>query len=147
MDAETTDTELTTDTAETTQTVDDENTEAVDTTDETADDTFSRSYVEKLRDENAKLRTRAQGADELRARLHTALVTATGKLADPNDFPYDPADTDLLSDPEALNTAIDEFLEAKPHLRSRTPRGDVGQGNRGPADAPVNLIEMLKSRV
>jgi hypothetical protein len=133
-------TELTTDITETVSTD--------DTTAETAEntiETFSRSYVEKLRDENAKLRVRAQNTDELRARLHTELVKATGKLADPNDFPY--SDAYFLNDPEALNTALDELIAEKPHLRSRTPKGDVGQGNRGPADAPVNLIELLKTRV
>ena len=35
-------------------------------------DTFSRDYVEKLRQENGKYRQRAQRADDLAHRLHTA---------------------------------------------------------------------------
>lgn len=126
---------------------------AVDTTETAAEttgatagtaETFSADYVRQLRDEAAKLRVRAQHTDELRARLHTELVRATGKLADPNDFPYSPEDADLLDDPEALNAAIDALLAEKPHLRSRTPRGDIGQGKRGTADNPVNFLDILK---
>lgn len=109
--------------------------------------------IRKLRKEAATLRERAKAAearaartDSLAARLHTELVRASGKLADPHDFPYNP-DADLLDDPEAFHQAIDEFVEAKPHLRSRTPRGDVGQGSRGKAEEPVNLLNILKSHV
>lgn len=109
--------------------------------------------IRKLRKEAATLRDRAKAAEaraarttSLAARLHTELVRASGKLADPADFPYNP-DADLLDDPEAFNQAIDEFVEAKPHLRSRTPKGDVGQGNRGKAEEPVNLLNILKSYV
>ncbi|OBF39231.1 hypothetical protein A5724_08820 [Mycobacterium sp. ACS1612] len=119
--------------------------ETVNTDEENAD-TFSRSYVEKLRDENAKLRVRGQRADELAHRLHTELVRATGRLADPADLEFDPTrDADLLDDPEALNAAIEELLQQKPHLRSRKPIGDIGQGVRGTAKEPVNLLGILKN--
>lgn len=49
-------------------------------------DSFPRDYVEKLRDENAKYRQRAQQSDQLAQRLHTALVEATGALQDPSDL-------------------------------------------------------------
>lgn len=106
-------------------------------------DSFSRSYVEKLRRENAGYRERAQRADELANRLHTALVAATGKLADPTDLPFDAAH---LDDADALATAVDELLGRKPHLASRRPFGDVGQGNRGNSPEPVNLADMLRAR-
>lgn len=118
----------------------------VDATDDEIDsgtDTFSRAYVEKLRKESAGYRERAQRADDLAARLHTALVSATGRLADPTDLPFDAAN---LDDEQALSGAIDELLTRKPHLASRRPFGDVGQGNRGAAAEPVNLADMLRAR-
>ena len=51
-------------------------------------ETFPRSYVEELRQENGKYRQRAQKADTYAQRLHTELVRATGKLADPTDLPF-----------------------------------------------------------
>lgn len=107
-------------------------------------DTFSRSYVENLRDENAKLRVRAQHTDELSHRLHRALVEQTGRLADPSDLAFD---HEHLSDPDKLTADIDALLETKPHLRSRTPKGDVGQGNRGKPDDPVSFLSVLKQFV
>lgn len=112
-----------------------------DTTEE-SEDVFTRAYVETLRDENAKLRVRAQGADELRHRLHFALVERTGLLADPSDLEYS---EDHLADPESLTGAIDALLESKPHLRNRTPRGDVGQGVRGAVEQPASLLSILKN--
>jgi hypothetical protein len=100
---------------------------------ETEPETFDREYVQKLRTENAKYRTRAQQTDDLGRRLHAELVKATGRLADPADLAYD---EEHLSDPEKLTQAIDSLLEAKPHFKSRKPVGDIGQGNRGPAAQP-----------
>lgn len=127
---------------------DDTQTDETETSDddETEDDTttFSRTYVEKLRRESAGYRERANQADELGRRLHTALVAATGRMADPTDLAYEPTH---LDDEDALIAAIDELLAAKPHLASRRPFGDVGQGNRGkPTDAPVNLADLLRAR-
>jgi hypothetical protein len=123
--------------------------EPVEDTIEHADDaeTFPRDYVEKLRRESANYRDKANTvetrADELATRLHAALVTATGRLADPSDLAYSP---DHLDSAEALTEAIDALTAAKPHLKSRTPRGDVGQGVRGSADAQVNILDMLRQR-
>lgn len=122
-------------------------TEDDDNADDENDDTatsFSRTYVEKLRRENAGYRERANRADELAQRLHTALVAATGRMADPTDLAFDAAH---LDDDDALTTAIDELLAKKPHLATRRPFGDVGQGRRGSAsEAPVNLADILRSR-
>lgn len=109
---------------------------------DTGTNNFSRTYVEKLRRENATYRERAQGADDLAKRLHTALVTATGKLADASDLPFDAAH---LDDADALAAAIDDLLAGKPHLASRRPFGDVGQGNRGNSAEPVNLADLLRA--
>lgn len=125
---------------------DDESDDANDADSENDDGTttFSRTYVEKLRRENAGYRERANQADELARRLHTALVTATGRMADPTDLPFN---TTHLDDETALTDAIEELLAKKPHLASRRPFGDVGQGNRGKAGEPaVNLADMLRAR-
>jgi hypothetical protein len=107
----------------------------------TEGDTFTREYVEGLRGENAKYRTRAQRADEFAHRLHAELVKATGRLADPADLDYA---EEHLTDPEAMNTAINELLTAKPHLRKPVaPGGDVGQGRRS-AEEPASLLGILK---
>ena len=105
-------------------------------------DTFPREYVEKLRDENAKYRQRAQKADDLAKRLHNALVAASGRLADPSDLPYEESH---LDDPEALETAISELLAKKPHLGSRKPSGNIGQGVSGSTGA-VDLAAMMRAR-
>lgn len=112
-------------------------------TDETEPDTFPREVVEKLRQENGKYRQRAGQADELAMRLHTELVRATGRLADPTDLPFDP---EHLDDPEKLTAAVDALLDAKPHLATRRPSGDIGQGQRGPATGAFSLLDMLKER-
>lgn len=102
--------------------------------------TFPREYVVKLRDESAKHRQRAADRDTLAERLHVALVTATGRLADPTDLTFD--DT-YLDDPEALTAAIDDLLARKPHLASRRVVGDVGQGVAG-IDPAVDLAGILR---
>lgn len=106
-------------------------------------DVFPREVVEKLRQENGRYRQRAQQADTLAERLHTELVRATGKLADPTDLPFDP---EHLDDPDALAAAVDQLLTRKPHLAARRPAGDIGQGNRGSAPAPFSLLGLLKER-
>lgn len=121
--------------------------EAEDATQETPDEaqgdaeTFPREYVEKLRKEAADARTRAKRADELGAALFTERVRATGRLADPSDLPFS---DELLADPDALSEAIGTLLAKKPHLASRTPRGDVGQGSTG-AGGDVDLAALLRA--
>lgn len=105
-------------------------------------DTFPRSYVEELRRENGKYRQRAQEFDSLANRLHTELVRATGKLADPTDLPFD---AEHLDDPDKLTAAIEELLARKPHLAARRPAGDIGQGPSAPA-AGVDLAAILRGQ-
>ena len=111
---------------------------------EPADDaeTFPREYVERLRREAAGHRERAQRADTYGQRLHVQLVAATGRLADPTDLPYDESH---LDDADALTAAVDELLARKPHLASRRPTGDVGQGVSAIADS-VDLAGLLRAR-
>ena len=105
-------------------------------------ETFTAEYVAKLRDESAKYRTRAKDRDDLAERLHTSLVAATGRLADPSDLTFD---NDHLGDADALTTALDDLLTRKPHLGSRKPSGDIGQGATGSPEA-VDLAAMLRAR-
>ena len=114
--------------------------QTTDTTNDTAE-TFPREYVEKLRDENAKYRQRAGQSDDLAKRLHLELVKATGRLADPTDLPFDDAH---LSDPDALTAAVEALLAAKPHLTSRKPTGDIGQG-ASVVDDTFSLSGLLRS--
>ena len=65
-------------------------------------ETFPREVVEKLRQENGRYRQRAGQADELAQRLHTELVRATGRLADPTDLPFD---EDHIADAGKMVTA------------------------------------------
>ncbi|MGX9296124.1 hypothetical protein [Tsukamurella paurometabola] len=108
-------------------------------------DMFPRSYVEQLRQENGKYRQDARDAaaraDDLAQRLHTAMVTATGKLADPTDLPFDA--THLEDDGARLTQAIDDLLARKPHLGARRVGGDIGQGSRN-GSGGVNLLGMLR---
>ncbi len=104
---------------------------------------FDRPYVEKLRKEAADARVRAKDRDTLAAALWSARVAATGRLADPTDIPL-PDDADPL-DAEAIEVAVTELLARKPHLASRKPRGDVGQGMAG-STSSVDLAGMLRSR-
>ena len=115
--------------------------------DQPADDddaeTFPRSYVERLRRENQRYRDQAGHADDYAHRLHTELVRATGRLADPTDVAFD---AEHLADADQLDAAITALLDAKPHLAARRPAGDIGQGNRGTPGA-FSLLDTLKSRV
>lgn len=106
-------------------------------------DTFTRDYVEGLRQENGKYRQRAANADELANRLHTELVRATGRLADPSDLPFD---EDHLADAGKMVAAIDDLLTRKPHLATRRPVGEIGQGRMSEAGANVDLAAILRGK-
>lgn len=138
-DIETTEPDQTED-VETPETPEDVETTAEDT-EQTEPETFPREYVEKLRRESAGYRDKAKKTDELAQRLHTALVAATGRLADPTDLPYDEAH---LDDEDALLAALDALLAGKPHLANRRPQGDVGQGASA-GGAGVSLAGLLRA--
>ena len=107
-------------------------------------ETFPREVVEELRRENGKYRQQAKQADAYAHRLHIELVRATGRLADPSDLPFDAAHLD--DDGVRLAEAIDALLESKPHLATRRPSGDIGQGQRGTSSEPFSLLGLLKGR-
>lgn len=109
--------------------------------------TFPRAYVEELRAEAAAQRVKGKRADALAAALVTAYAGATGRLADPSDLAYDEAllDDDGLPDPAKVRAAVDTLLERKPHLASRRPVGDVGQGARPDGPDGVSLAGLLRA--
>lgn len=112
-------------------------------------ESFPAAYVKKLRKENADYRTRAGRADELEekntamaTRLHAALVARDGRLANPDDLPFNP---DHLEDETALTAAITDLIKSRPGLKARSAGGDIGHGNRGTANhKPVSLIDMIR---
>lgn len=106
-------------------------------------DTFPRSYVEKLRRENAEQRAKAKNAEDLAAALWSERVKATGRLADATDLPL-PEGVDPM-DPEAVDTAVADLLGRKPHLAARVPRGNAGQGYQ-PEGATYSLGAALRAR-
>ena len=67
---------------------------------------------------------------------------ATGKRADATDTPFDEVH---LEDAEALAIAIENLLAKRPHLASRRPTGDIGQG---PSQHPatVDLSALVRQR-
>ena len=105
-------------------------------------ETFPREYVEKLRKENAGYREKAKRSDDYAHQLHAALVKETGRLADPSDLPFDDAH---LTDPTTLVAAIDQLLGSKPHLASRKPTGDIGQGIMSEARETISLAGLLRA--
>lgn len=110
--------------------------------DEQADEhtTFSREYVEELRGEAAKYRTRAKHTEQVERRLHEALVRLDGRLHDASDLDFDPK----RLEGDGVEAAITALLEAKPHLAKRAPSGDVGAGVRGEVDAAPDLISIMR---
>lgn len=107
-------------------------------------ETFPRAYVDKLRKEAAGHRDRAKRADEFAAALWEARVAASGRLADATDLPM-PEDADPL-DTEAVEAAVEDLLARKPHLATRRPSGNIGQGV-GSAPQNVSLAGMLRANV
>jgi hypothetical protein len=138
--AETTDVETDVDTAPETN---EENHET-----ETDGDTivYAKSDLAKLRRSQDAYRQRAKTAEgrvaDLVQQRHEALVRLDGRLQDSTDLPFDP---DAVLEPDQITETITEMITAKPHLKSRKPTGDIGQGVRGTADEPFNLIGAIKA--
>lgn len=111
--------------------------------DEQSDTNDADDTIRRLRKENAAARVKAKETEALARKVHTALVSATGRLVDPEVLPYD---AEHLTDSEKLSAAIDKLTEAKPYLKAVKASGDVGQGNRGGAASGggVNLLERLR---
>jgi hypothetical protein len=107
--------------------------------------TFDYEYVKGLREEAKSWRIKAAKADELQARLHAEVTKADGRLADPQDLPFDP---EHLTDPQKHADAITELLNAKPHYATRKPApgSTIHQGPVGaPVDPKPDLIAGLRA--
>lgn len=109
--------------------------------------TFPASYVKELRDEAAKARLKGKRADSLASKLITSMASATGRLADPTDLPFSEAllDDEGMPDEAKVIAAIDDLLKRKPHLASRKPSGDVGQGVTNGTSKEFSLADMLRA--
>lgn len=70
-----------------------------------------------------------------------ALTTA--RLADPTDLEFS---EDHLDAPDALAAALDDVLARKPHLATRRPTGEIGQGASPLAASSVDLAALLRQR-
>lgn len=112
-------------------------------------DTFPRSYVDKLRKESQSLRERLREAesqtakaDDYAKRLHEALVKADGRLVDPEALPFQ---AEHLESSEALEEAIGSILEKKPYLSATRFAGPIKQGATKVSEE-VNLLSILQAR-
>jgi hypothetical protein len=94
-------------------------------------DTFPREVVEKLRQENGKHRQRAQRADTYAERLHTELVRATGRPADPSDLEFA---EDHLDNPDAMRPRSTNYLPVSRTwpAAGRPVTSDKGNGAQHP---------------
>lgn len=103
------------------------------------------SEIGKVRREAAGYRTKLRDAekrvDELSRRLVASRVKESGRLADPDDMPYD----ESLLDDENLAAAIDDLVERKPHLKARS-FGNVGQHDQKRGES-VSLGSLLRASV
>ena len=61
-----------------------------------------------------------------RGRLHVALTSAGGRLADPTNLPFD----DAHLDDDAMKAALDDLLTRKPHLGNRKAGPATTQADR-----------------
>lgn len=105
-------------------------------------DTFSREYVQGLRQESAGYRTQLRDTQE---KLHRMMVEQTGQLADPADLPFD---SGHLDNPDALLAAIAALLADRPHLKARRfdPAG-AAQGPRQTGGGQVNLADIMRQHL
>lgn len=114
-------------------------------TGETEPKTFDQAYVDKLRKESGDYRVKAKDlgdrAAALAAEVHEYRVKSLGLLADPSDLPYSPE----LDSIEAVESAVNALIQAKPHLRARRAGGDVGQAHEGSSSTDFSLLGMLKA--
>lgn len=94
-------------------------------------------------EDEQKLTEAQDKADKYARALFEARVSATGRLADATDMPFN---ADLLDDADALTAALDALLKAKPHLANRKPAwGDVGAGQAAPAKPGPTFADLLRS--
>ncbi|TDK86276.1 hypothetical protein [Mycolicibacterium mucogenicum] len=115
--------------------------DAAETT-ETHDDERQDDAQPSEVDHKAELDAANDRADRYARELFTARVTATGRLADPTDLPFN---AELLDSADALAEAIAALLAAKPHLASRKPAwGDLGAGQTKTTDSGPTFADLFR---
>lgn len=110
-------------------------------------ESFSREYVEKLREEAKESRIKAQRADFLATEVRRLATreAARGVLTDPSVLVWSDAfeGEDGLPDHDALKAAAEDLARTSPWLAR--PRGDIGQGQHGTGAQPLSLSALLRS--
>lgn len=121
-------------------------------TPENEPETFSREYVQQLRQEAAEGRTKAKEHEELASKLDSIATAyrealcreaSAGVLHEAIQWDDAFNGEDGLPDVEKIREAVGKLADEKPWL-SR-PRGDVGQGFRGQESDSVNLAGILRA--
>lgn len=109
-------------------------------------DTFSRDYVNKLRDEAAQHRLRAKRTDAANARLLDALIASDGRLLDPEALPLsdDLLDDDGIVDPGKVADAVGSLVERKAYLLKPPAPAPLPQGVREDVPQPLSLLEVAR---
>lgn len=110
------------------------------------DDTFPRSYVQRLRKRSngyrLQLRERESEVDKLQRQLFAERLQRLDLVVDHDAVPYDPA---LLDDDDALQEHVEGLLAAKPYLRKRKVSGNIGQhSSNGVGGSSVSLMDKLR---
>jgi hypothetical protein len=126
-------------------------------------------FEDAQKTESEKLEAKAERAAQREAKATARAVAAevkaaAGEFADPADAvdvlmrdPSQYVDADGEIDTEAIEAALSDLLERKPHWarpepvsaapeKKPQPKPDPGQGSRG-APAPVNYLEASKDEV
>jgi hypothetical protein len=126
-------------------------------------------FEDRDKSESEKLTAKAERSEKQAAKATARAVAAevraaAGEFADPADAvdvlmrdPSQYVDSDGEIDMEAIETALSDLLERKPHWarpepaapaaeKKPQPKPDPGQGSRG-APAPVNYLEASKDQV
>ena len=147
---------MTDDTTDTTDTQEQGTEEEQGQEEEQADDgPVDAALVARLRREAAERRTKAKAAEEALAAARSRVLAlevreaTRGILADPSDLLAHVGADRLLDDDGEPNAdkiahAARILLEAKPHLASRTPAGDVDQGARGKIAETFDFAALLR---
>src|SRR5690625_2805680 len=117
-----------------------------DDDDQGNDDTFPRSYVQRLRERSngyrLQLRERESEVDKLQRQLFAERLQRLDLVVDHDAVPYDPA---LLDDDDALQEHIEGLLADKPYLRKRKVSGNIGQhSSNGVGGSSVSLMDKLR---
>jgi hypothetical protein len=112
-------------------------------------ESFTREYVDRLREESADHRVRAKRAEAATARLLDATIAdaTRGVLVDPTDLPRegDYFDDDGWPDAAKIRDAAEALAASKPHLGDRRPSTSIPQGSQPDAAPEFSLGAALRA--